>query len=455
MSATLAIERKICSIKSIIDTAKQGPYVPFLETYERNTMIIDADSHVCEPPDTWLSRMSSKWGDLIPRVKRNAENDADMWYIDDQVINGLALTVMYNSPDDDDPHRRKDDFPATPRYIEEVHPSSWDPTARAKVMDSYGINMAALFPNLGLTSPDHYSTIPGATLEFQLELIAAFNDFVLSWGQREPGRFLPMAVVPYWDLEGCIKEIERCAELGHKGFVVTGTPEYHDSPVLANPHWDPLWSSVNATNLPIAFHAGTSTNPDEFMIQMSREREGGDNNVRVPGGNNVAAITGVLKTFLDNVMATGTLLMSGVPSRYPDLKFAIVESGSGWVPFLLESLDVHYLRYRPWETRDSLKSDELPSDIFRRQIYVNTWYENLRPDDLALLPIDNVMFESDYPHPTCLMGDEVNESLTTKLSAISEDDREKISYRNAMRCFNISPDEIGRIPAAAGMAATH
>jgi predicted TIM-barrel fold metal-dependent hydrolase len=406
------------------------------------TVIIDADTHVCEPPDTWLSRMSSKWGELIPRVKRNDENDADMWYIADHPVNSLALTVMYNSDDDDKPHRRRDDFPAYPRYVEDVHPSSWDPTERVKVMDSYGIAMAALYPNLGLTAPDRYRAIAGATIDFQVELIAAFNDFVLSWAQREPGRFIPLAVVPYWDLERCVREIERCAELGHRGFVMSGTPEFHDCPVLANRHWDPLWSAVNATNLPIAFHAGTSTNPQEFAAQMAREREGGHNNERVPGGNNVNAITGVLKTFLDNIMATGNLIMSGVPTRYPDLKFAIVESGSGWVPFLLESMDVHYLRYRPWETRTSLKPDDLPSDIFRRQIYVNTWYENLRPDDLALLPIDNVMFESDYPHPTCLMGDEVTESLTTKLSALTEGDREKISFRNAMRCFNLTPEDL-------------
>lgn len=411
-------------------------------------MIIDADAHVCEPPDTWLSRMSAKWGELVPRIKRNEENDSDMWYIADHAVNSLALTVMYNSADDDEPHRRKDDFPACPRYIEEVHPSSWDPSARAKVMDNYGITAAALYPNLGLTSPDRYQTIPGASLEFQLELIAAFNDFVLSWQQREPGRFIPLAVIPYWDLEGCVTEIERCAELGHKGFVMSGTPEYHDSPVLASRHWDPLWSAVNATNLPIAFHAGTSTNLKEFSEQMAREREGGDNNVLIPGGNNVTAITGVLKTFLDNIQATGNLIMSGVPTRFPDLKFAIVESGSGWVPFLLESLDVHFLRYRPWETRPSLRRDDLPSDIFRRQIYVNTWYERLRPDDLALLPIDNVMFESDYPHPTCLMGDEVSDSVTDKLRALSDEDREKVSWRNAMRCFSLTRDDLPVTAAA-------
>ena len=116
-------------------------------------MIIDADSHVCEPPDTWTSRMPSKWGELIPRVKRVDAIGADAWCIGDQVVNTLAFTVFYQEPHDPTPHRRKDDFPAQPAFIEEVHPSSWDPSERVKVLDEFGINMAALYPNLGAHQP--------------------------------------------------------------------------------------------------------------------------------------------------------------------------------------------------------------------------------------------------------------------------------------------------------------
>ena len=31
--------------------------------------IIDTDTHVVEPPDLWTSRVSSKWGDLVPHVE--------------------------------------------------------------------------------------------------------------------------------------------------------------------------------------------------------------------------------------------------------------------------------------------------------------------------------------------------------------------------------------------------
>ena len=153
-------------------------------------------------------------------------------------------------------------------------------------------------------------------------------------------------MVRYWDLERCVEEIERCAELGHKGFVMSGTPEFHDNPPLADRHWDPLWDVVDATGGPIAFHAGTTMNPREYHV---------DPTARTVGGSNLRAVTDVVKSFLDNASACSNLLMSGVLPRYPDLKFAIVESGSGWVPFILESLDVHFLRYRPWEAGPNSK----------------------------------------------------------------------------------------------------
>src|SRR5690349_18383248 len=61
-------------IPGVVDRREGGPAL----------MIIDADSHVCEPPDTWTSRMPSKWGELIPRVKRVEALGADVWCIGDE-----------------------------------------------------------------------------------------------------------------------------------------------------------------------------------------------------------------------------------------------------------------------------------------------------------------------------------------------------------------------------------
>jgi predicted TIM-barrel fold metal-dependent hydrolase len=76
-----------------------------------------------------------------------------------------------------------------------------------------------------------------------------------------------------------------------------------------------------------------------------------------------------------------------------------VESGIGWIPAALETFD--------WQWRnggvldDHPEYDLLPTEYFRRQIYGCFWFERQAALDAIALYPDNVLFESDYPHPTC------------------------------------------------------
>ena len=103
--------------------------------------------------------------------------------------------------------------------------------------------------------------------------------------------------------------------------------------------------------------------------------------------------------FLDNMRCIGDLIFGGVCHRFPDLKLVSVESGVGWIPAALETFD--------WQWRNGGVRDEhpeydlLPSEYFRRQIYGCFWFEQqVALDAIAQYP-DNILFESDYPHPTC------------------------------------------------------
>ena len=81
-----------------------------------------------------------------------------------------------------------------------------------------------LYPNLGFVGPDIYRVIDGSPLEFQVEIASVYNDWIRDWERAEPTRFISLACIPYWDLPSAVKEVERCAEAGHHGFVMTGVP---------------------------------------------------------------------------------------------------------------------------------------------------------------------------------------------------------------------------------------
>ena len=107
--------------------------------------------------------------------------------------------------------------------------------------------------------------------------------------------------------------------------------------------------------------------------------------------------------FMANGLQMTDLLLSGVLPRFPELKFISVESGIGWVPFCLESCDYHFLAADIRKARPEFEM--MPSDYFRRQVYACYWFEKIAPRKLIEdIGEDNILFETDFPHPTCLYG---------------------------------------------------
>ena len=93
--------------------------------------------------------------------------------------------------------------------------------------------------------------------------------------------------------------------------------------------------------------------------------------------------------------------------RFPELKFVSVESGIGWIPFVLEAVDHSYLEGRKDRTSEW---ELLPSEYFARQVYACYWFETVAPRRLLdEIPVDNILFETDFPHPTCLYGERAGE----------------------------------------------
>ena len=92
-------------------------------------------------------------------------------------------------------------------------------------------------------------------------------------------------------------------------------------------------------------------------------------------------------------------MFGGVCQRFPDLKFVSVESGVGWIPFLLEAMDWNF--HNSGVRKEHPEFDLLPSEYFARQIYSCFWFERASARAaIEMLGADHVLFETDFPHPT-------------------------------------------------------
>jgi predicted TIM-barrel fold metal-dependent hydrolase len=347
-------------------------------TFLADVSVIDVDSHVIEPPDLWTSRLAAKHQDAAPRVATHPTTGQPHWRVGDT---WLRPEAFYD-------RAGWDQYPPeTPSRLDQADPGGWQPAARLERMDEYGLFAQVLYPNLvGFEA----STFMALGLEAATACVQAYNDFLTDFCREDPARLIPVAMLPFWDVAASTAEIERTAAMGHKGIMFANAYEKIGMPTFTDPHWDPVYAAAQDAGLAVNFHIGFSpAGPDApTVVERMEERK---RNFIV--GNVVRDTTMVV---LSNSLAIAQLLTSDICERFPRLRFVSVESGFGYVPYLIESLDWHWkghgaFRYRP----------SLPSELFLRQCYGSFWFERGTLGLLERYP-DNFMFETDYPHPTSL-----------------------------------------------------
>lgn len=374
--------------------------------------IIDTDSHIIEPADLWTSRLPASWGDDRLHVQWNDRWGAEVWMLGDTALTPAwqAANWGWGRP-----------YPSSPPTFDDCHPATVDPRERVKAMDASGVRAALLYPNIGGVELNRF----GWSAEVSAAHVSAYNDFQLEWASAAPGRLIPMAVVPYWDVRRAVAEIERISGLGFGGIVTTGAPHLHNEPFLSDRHWDAIWSAAVDGGLPVSFHVG---NGDQNGLRTQAARYAVE--------RSAFYVRGTTGAFLDNGHQVTDLLLSGVLARHPELRVVSVESGLGWIPFVLESCDYHFTRARVWKDHPEF-GDLLPSDLFRRQVYANYWFERLEQWHIDAIGVDHILFETDFPHPTCLYGDEVSDALRNGLDSMPTEVQEKILWGNACELYGI------------------
>jgi len=145
------------------------------------------------------------------------------------------------------------------------------------------------------------------------------------------------------------------------------------------------------------------------------------------------AISGMM-LFIGNARSIVNIIGSGMLERHPELQIVSVESGVGWIPFVMEALLYEMAENAP---RDLAKLSLTPLEYFQRQIYATTWFER---SDIAnvvqRLGADRIMFETDYPHPTCLYPEPLK-NAAENLATLSDSDQKKILSGNATRLYKL------------------
>lgn len=396
--------------KSAWVRVKRGIDVTQTETFR----VIDADSHLTEPADLWTQGLPVKWRHLGPRMEFSSASNSLQWKLGDRWLLGPGNVSHAGWPEF---------TPSRPSTWDDIDVACYDAAERSKWMDRHGVSAQVLYPNL--VAFEGHAIMALQEPELKYAIIRAYNDYVSDFASRAPGRFLPIASLPFWNRDESIKEMRRCAELGHRGVLWASTLVHHGLPDLTDTYWDPFYAEAQELGMSINLHVGVGWTEDDFE------------KVRHDGGFDIRVQTGLYAiAFMGNASTIADLILKGVCERFPRLPFVSVESGFGWVPFVLESMDWQWKNFDGPRQLGGL----LPSEYFRRQVYAIFWFEESGLRLIDLYP-DNVMFETDFPHPTSLSPGPGSASpgpravIERARAALDPTTFDKVMYGNAARVY--------------------
>jgi uncharacterized protein len=385
----------------------------------RKPFVVDADSHWTEHPDLFTQLAPAEYKDRVPRVV-----DIDgvpTWVFDGHVLKpftGGAVVARDGSKAES--ARVLHEWTS----IDDVHVGAYDPTARLEVLDRFGIDAQVIFPNtLGLGGQDYGFIEDEAVRRLTIEL---YNDRQAEIQAQSGNRLLPLPLMPAWDVALCTREAARVAGLGARGVNMTSDPQDLGAPDLASAAWDPFWATCVEYHLPVHFHIGASVTGMGFYGKYPWASQPIDTQL---------AIGGTL-LFVGNARVVSNVILSRVFDRFPELQMVSVESGCGWIPFILEALDYEMSENAPDDLR---KMQKMPSEYFKSNLYATLWFEsnfNRLPDLVETIGEDRILFETDFPHPTCLYPDPL-QAVEQRMAALPEAARTKILGGNARSLYRL------------------
>jgi len=296
--------------------------------------------------------------------------------------------------------------------LEPMPPEYMDRDARVARVEAQGLEGVWLFPTAGVL----YEQAMSHDIEALCVLTEGFNRWLEEdWGLSYKGKLFAAPYITLSDVDWSCRELEWALERDARVIVM------RPSPVLTKDGWrshcderfDPFWARVDEAGITVVAHVG-STN-------YTANGYGGNSTIDALGGGTKPSVAGLIPERAINDFLL-TFAFDKMFERFPNLRIASVENGSGFLRDLFVKLEQSKERM-PWYYKED------PVELFRRNVWINPFWEDKITDVIEHMGADRVIYGSDWPH---MEGMEDPRDILEEddLDAVSLADQAKILYEN-------------------------
>ena len=372
-------------------------------------MIIDADGHSHIPAEVFEKYLDKEFHRNRPRYV--TFDDGRGYYI----VEGRVIAKPFGWG------------PGTPGSIAGTarirKVKDWDLSnvpGRLEDLDLENIQVQVIYPNvlMSINSWEH-AALAGACAR-------AYNTWVSEKCAQAGGRLRFAAVVALQDPKAAAGELRYAVKnLGAVGVMVPGTVGMR---TLDHPDLYPFWEAAEDLNVGVGVHTVTGMYPT--VGQELFDHFWGAKAVSMP---------------LTLTAAMVSLVGGGIVDLFPKLRFGLLETGCGWLPYWVERMDEMHERgekdprmYDGVLNRKRPASRTKPSELFAagRMVVSCEPGEIMLPAVIDALGDECIMYASDYPHGDSKWPETVSRIRKTVLSKQTQ---QRILGDNAARLYNLQP----------------
>jgi predicted TIM-barrel fold metal-dependent hydrolase len=329
-------------------------------TATRTHPVISADSHITEPPNTYVDFIDPAFRDRAPHLVDGGPEVGDLFVIDGmRTPVPMGLVAAAGKP--------PEEIRVRGVRFAELHRGGWDPDVRLADQDRDGVAAEIIYPTVGMQLCNHRDA------DYKKACFDAYNQWITSYCEPHRDRLLGVGQTAMRSPAEAIEDLESIRGVGLRGVMMPGLPGCEED--YDHPAWDPFWEAAIDLALPLSFH-----------ILTTRAEK-----TRGPKMNGFLSIVRGCQDIM------GMLVLGGVFDRHPGLKVVCVEADAGWVPHFMYRMDHAYKRHRYWLPPGQTLS-KLPSEYFAENIYVtfqDDWSAFKQADEMNW---HRLMWANDFPH---------------------------------------------------------